>query len=109
MYDNSVLWCGDFNSHNSLWGNNSNDANGILLEEFIDGKYLVCLNSGEGTQYNCANNTETVLDLTFISSSVAAVSTWKVLKHNTVGSDHYPVVTKIGIKIMYEKEERIPR
>lgn len=37
----SVLWCGDFNSHNSLWGSNSNDANGILLEEFIDEKYLV--------------------------------------------------------------------
>lgn len=105
----SVLWCGDFNSHNSLWGSNSNDANGILLEEFIDEKYLVCLNNGEGTRYNCFKNTESVLDLTFISSSLAAVSTWKVLKHNTIGSDHYPVVTKIGLKIMYEKEDRIPR
>jgi len=32
-----------------------------------------------------------------------------VIEHTTVGSDHYPVVTKLGIKICYEKEKRIPR
>jgi exonuclease III len=105
----SVIWCGDFNSQNSLWGSNSTDANGLLIEEFIDIKYLVCINNGEGTRFNSINNTETAIDLTFVSSSIAGVSTWSVRKHTTVGSDHYPVMTKIGTKICYEKEKRIPR
>ena len=47
-----VLWCGDFNSHNSLWGSNGTDANGTVMEEFIEYHNLVCINSGEGTRYN---------------------------------------------------------
>jgi len=49
---NSIVWCGDFNSLNSLWGNNNTDANGLLIEEFIDDKYLVCINNVERTRYN---------------------------------------------------------
>ncbi len=31
----SVIWHGNFNSHNSLWGSNSTDANGLVVEESI--------------------------------------------------------------------------
>lgn len=44
-----VVWCGDFNSHNTLWGSNHTDSNGKVIEEFIDHNCLVCINSGEGT------------------------------------------------------------
>ena len=47
-----VLWCGEFNSHNSLWGSNGTDAKGTVIEEFIEYHNLVCINSGEGTRYN---------------------------------------------------------
>ena len=70
-----VLWCGDFNSHNSLWGSNGTDANGSVIEEFIDYHNLVCINSGEGTRYNSIQNTESPLDLTFVSSALAGIST----------------------------------
>lgn len=46
LYDN-LVWCGDFNSYNSLWGSNNTDVNGQLIEEFIDDNYLVCINNGE--------------------------------------------------------------
>lgn len=67
-------WCGDFNSHNSFWGSNDTDANGLVVEEFIDEKYLVCINNREGTRYNNNHYTEAILDLTFISSSIAGIS-----------------------------------
>ncbi len=70
---------------------------------------VVVLEAFSVTRYNSINNTETALDLTFVSSSIAGVSTWSVIKHTTVGSDHYPVMTKIGTKICYEKEKRIHR
>lgn len=44
---------------------NNTDAYGLLIEEFIDDKYLVCINNGEGTRYNNIHNTEAVFDLTF--------------------------------------------
>ena len=91
-----IIWCGDLNSHNPLSGSNSTDDIGLVVEEFIDSLGLVFINNEEGTRYNNKRNTEAALDLTFVSSAIAGVSTWNVLKHDTVGSDHYPVMTKIG-------------
>ena len=104
-----IIWCGDFNSPNPLWGSNSTDANGLVVEEFIDSLGLVCINNEEGTRYNSKQTTEAALDLTFVSSAIAGVSTWNVVKHTTVGSDHCPVMTKIGTTIYYEKGKMIPR
>ena len=38
-----MIWCGDFNAHSTLWGNR-NGANGIVIEEIMETKNLVCLN-----------------------------------------------------------------
>ena len=69
----------------------------------------MCINNGEGIQYNSTQNTEAALDLTFLSSATAGVSAWSVLNHTTVGRNHYPVVTKIGSKIYYDKGKKLPR
>lgn len=58
--------CGDFNAHSTLWGSKSTDVNGLVVEEFIEDNGLVCINSGKGTRYNSANNTESVIDLTLV-------------------------------------------
>lgn len=60
------------------------------------------MNSSEGTQYNGINNTESVLDPTLLSSSIAGTSTWSV-KKTTIGSDHYPSLTIIGSEVSNEK------
>ena len=36
-----VVWCRDFNSPSSLWGSSNTDANGAVMEEFMDEKHLV--------------------------------------------------------------------
>lgn len=51
------------------------DANGTVIEEFIDDHNLVCVNR-EGTHYNNTQNTETALDLTFVSIAIAGICIW---------------------------------
>ena len=104
-----VIWCGDFNAHSTLWGSNNTDANGSVIEEFIDDMGLVCINDGRGTRYNSTQNTESVIDLTLTSTVIAGVSTWDVLNQSTVGSDHYPILVKVGIEIHQEGGARTPR
>lgn len=45
----NVVWCGDFNGHNTLWGNERTESNGQVIEELLDEKNLVCLNDGRST------------------------------------------------------------
>ncbi len=97
-----VVWCGDFNSHSTLWGSNNTDANGSVIEEFIDEIGLVCMNDGSGTRYNSSQNTESIIDLTLTSTEIAGVTVWEVLNQSTIGSDHYPIKVKVEIGISQE-------
>lgn len=38
------IWCGELNAHNSLWGSNTTDTNGLVVEDFMARKGLVCIN-----------------------------------------------------------------
>lgn len=92
-----------------MWGSNNTDVNGSVIEEFIEDMGLVCINDGKGTRYNSSQNTESAIDLTLTSTVIAGISTWEVLNQSTVGSDHYPIVTKIGIEIHQDGGMRTPR
>ena len=94
----SVVWTGDFNAHSTLWGCADTDVNGQVVEDFLEESGLVCVNDGQGTRYNCTNNTESALDLTLVSDNLAGVCSWNVLQESTLGSDHYPILVKIGIE-----------
>ena len=104
-----IIWCGDFNSHNSVWGSCSTDSNGETVEEFISSNSLVCLNDGRGTRFNVRTNTESVLDLTLASSAVAVAATWEVDRDCPMGSDHFPIVTRVGIEIPEAEEAHCAR
>lgn len=101
-----VVWCGDFNSHSTLWGSKNTDFNGKVIEELLDENGLVCINDGSGTRVNIVNGQESVLDLTLVSQNMASICTWKVLKETTVGSDHYPVKSRIGVRIQKAKDRK---
>lgn len=104
-----VVWCGDFNAHSTLWGSDRTDANGLIIEEYIEDKGLVCINDGRGTRYDCVRNKESVIDLTMTSNEMAGITAWEVLKKTLMGSDHYPIVTKIGVELQREEDMRMPR
>ena len=44
-----VIWCGDFNAHNTIWGGEKTDSNGLVMEDLMDQNGLICLNKGSGT------------------------------------------------------------
>ncbi|XP_059411379.1 uncharacterized protein LOC132144830 [Carassius carassius] len=104
-----IVWCGDFNSYNVLWGSLNTDANGVIIEEFLELNSLVCINDGRGTRYDCCRNTESYLDLTFISSGMAGITSWEVLSELPMGSDHFPIIVTVGIDVIKEDEVRVPR
>ncbi len=73
-----MVWCGDFNGHNTLWGSDRTDINGQIIEEMLDEKNLVCLNNGECTRIDVNTGKKSVLDLTLVSNSIEAICDWSV-------------------------------
>lgn len=60
-----------------------------------------------GTRIDIGSGKMSAIDLTLVSDNLARKSTWKVITHNNIISDHFPILCKIGIDIQKEKEERI--
>ena len=88
--DVNTIICGDFNSHNILWGSENTDKNGRLVEEFLLERNLVLLNDGEGTRIDPHSGKRSCLDLTLISPNLAAKSSWEATTQN-LGSDHFVI------------------
>ena len=98
--NNNTLICGDFNSHNSLWGSNLTDKNGQFTEDFMSKFDLICLNSGEGTRINVAQGSTSCIDISLTSHSLGAKHNWTVLQ-DTWGSDHHPILIELNEKCFY--------
>uniref|UniRef100_A0A3Q2ZQ74 Reverse transcriptase domain-containing protein n=1 Tax=Kryptolebias marmoratus TaxID=37003 RepID=A0A3Q2ZQ74_KRYMA len=96
--EGKVIWCGDFNANSTVWGK-SNDKNGQVLEEVMEMKNLVCINDGRGTRINIRTGMESNIDLTIVSNIMAGICEWNVDKTTTIGSDHYPIIVRIGLKL----------
>jgi len=62
-----VVWTGDFNAHNPLWGSRNIDVNGVLIEDFIDKNNLVLLNNGRLTGFQVNRGSLSCINLTFAS------------------------------------------
>ena len=77
-----VMWCGDFNTHSTLWGGLRTDVNGQVLEELLNEKGLVSLNDDRGTRIDPVTGNESALDLTLISNSMAGRCSWEVLEES---------------------------
>lgn len=100
-----AVWCGDFNAHSTLWGERE-DGNGRVIEEFIEERELVCMNDGLGTRVDIVRGTESAIDLTFVTKDIADRCEWEARRDETVGSDHYPITTQVGVEVGKEQEVR---
>ena len=89
---------GDFNGHHPLWDpNRAADATGSHLVEalLLDPSLTILTPETLPTYYDVRHNSFSTLDLTLISSPLASLSTlWTA---PDIGSDHFPVVTRIGV------------
>ena len=84
------LILGDFNSHNPLWGGNSLDAKGRILEDIIDSNPVSFFNDGSMTFHNIHLNQSSAIDLSLCSSNILLDYNWSVNEY-LHGSDHYPI------------------
>lgn len=88
-----MIFVGDFNCHNILWGCDSTSEKGRTLESFLQMEHLIILNSGEKTRFNSRNGSFSALDLSFCSPSIAPLLNWERETY-LYGSDHYPILIK---------------
>lgn len=88
------LFCGDFNCHNTLWGDTYTDAKGDILSEFMDDGDYVVLNTGSPT---CIHPTGvSCVDVSFVSSNISHLFDWSTF-NDGMGSDHLPILIKMQI------------
>ena len=104
----TVMLCGDFNAHNTLWGSIKNDKNGKLIEDMLDDYNLVCLNDGTGTRLDKHTGRLSCLDLTLVSRDLGVDCTWFV-EDCAWDSDHFPVDICMHTPFIYNKRNTVPK
>ena len=101
-----VIWVGDFNAHNPLWGSRDRDRNGEVIEELMDKQGLVCLNDGRPTRFDIRTGRVSCIDLTIASPELAWKGKWETWEENAMGSDHFPIVVRFGQPLLVEEDTR---
>lgn len=92
------LIVGDFNAHGHLWEPNrpENPSGRNLTDVLVMDPSLALLTPPLlPTYFNIHHNSFSTLDLSLVSSNFLAVS--DVWTEEDLGSDHYPVVTRLGV------------
>lgn len=84
---------GDFNAHNTLWGDSRCDSRGRIIEQILLSSGACVLNRKQPTYYSIAHNTYSSIDLSVASPTLVPLLEWNVIM-NPYGSDHFPVCLK---------------
>lgn len=103
-----VLIIGDLNSHHRMWLGRTDDANGKLIEEFIDDHDFIIGNDNTFTRYpDNATGMPSIIDLAVISRDLyrQTKSTWVDTTENFM-SDHYPLHVEFAFKATTRKLEK---
>ena len=89
---NPKIIVGDFNAHNTVWGNESTDRRGRILEAIFVEQGLNVMNSGSAT-----HTSGTAIDLTVASPLLAVDMQWEVLL-SPLSSDHFQILITLRSK-----------
>ena len=92
------LLLGDFNSHNPLWGGDTLDTEGRVIDDFILNNDLSLYNDGSMTFHNIYNNVFSAIDLSICSPAIHLNFNWAVDEF-LHGSDHFPIHLKYARNI----------
>ena len=82
---------GDFNGHSPVWGNESYNSRGQMLEDLFPEMDLCILNDGSSTSIHPATGSTSVLDLSICGPSLVLDYEWNI-HEDLCGSDHFPVI-----------------
>lgn len=82
---------GDYNAHNVMWGSDTTDARGRLIEQLVNTSRISILNTGSPTHFSARSRTFSHIDLSLSSSSVAHKFDWRSLS-DLYFSDHFPLL-----------------
>lgn len=67
-----------------------------MVEELLDNSRLVVMNDSRPTRFDINNLKMSCLDLTIAFPTLAQVGEWDVLGKQSMGSDHFPVLSQFG-------------
>jgi hypothetical protein len=84
------IMLGDFNSKSTIWGNDTTDRPGQVIENLLLNQNVCILNTGQHTHYHQQTGSSSAIDLTLCSPLLLTNLEWKVLP-DTYGSDHFPI------------------
>ena len=86
-FHRDVIILGDLNAYSTMFGANTTDARGKILEKLMDDQNMVALNTGAGT-YLRRTGELSHLDVAMATTNIARVANWMV-SDETMGSDHF--------------------
>lgn len=92
-YDDCII-VGDLNARSVLWGSQTTDSRGDMIEQLITVHDYVALNNGQPTRFGGPNGTESHLDVSLATHRLAMKCRWSLL-NDTMGSDHCPVLVTV--------------
>ena len=82
---------GDFNGHSPVWGNESYNSRGQMLEDLFSEMDSCIINDGSSTYIHPANGSTFALDLSICGPSLVLDYEWNI-HEDLCGSDHFPVI-----------------
>ena len=103
-YNHSSIILDDFNAYSTLFGADSTDDRGRLLEDLIEEHNLVVLNTGSGT-FVRPSGEMSHLDIAMVSANIARIVNWTVLD-DTLGCDHLPIVITVNDPAVVEESSQ---
>ena len=82
---------GDFNGHSPVWGNESYNSRGQMLEDLFSEMDLCILNDSSSTYIHPATGSTPALDLSICGPTLVLDYEWNI-HEDLCGSDHFPVI-----------------
>ena len=81
---------GDFNARHALWGDNTSNSKGRIVETLLNEGVVAILNDGSPTHFHGATNSFSNVDLSLCSPDLIPDFSWTI-SNDLYHSDHFPV------------------
>ena len=89
--DSPFIVLGDFNAKSRIWGSETENSRGQLIEDYLERNEVCIMNNGLPTRFDTYSGNTSALDLTLCSPQLQARFDWTT-EDETHGSDHFPII-----------------